>query len=139
LAVEDWRPALVLPATGQTLICTNGETLYVTDAQGVVQKTLRLHYRLGPLACSPDGKRIALGDADVGVIRVYDSDLQPTHQRFAADLLADARRVQLMGGSSGSMSMLSTLALNNRGALAFSVAGIICASSLSRMTAIPRD
>ena len=94
---------------------------------------------MGPIACSPDGKNLALADADIGVIRVYDENLQPTHQRFAADMLADARRVQLMGGNGGSSSMLSALALNNRGVLAFAVAGIVCVSSMSRMAVLPRD
>lgn len=137
LAVEDWRPTLALPASGNTIICSNGQTVYVTNADGTVQKTLTLHYRLGAMACSPDGKRLVLSDADFGVIRVYDADLQATHQRFAADLLADARRLQLMGGSGGSQSTLSALALNNRGALAFAVAGIVCVSNLNRMAVVP--
>lgn len=139
LAVEDWRPALALPASGDTIICSNGQTIFVTDADGTLRKQMPLHFRLGPLACSPDGKHLALGDADVGVIRVYDADLQATRQRFAADLLADARRVQLLGGGSGTSSMLTALALNNRGVLAFALGGTVCASSLSRMTAVPRD
>ncbi len=139
LATEDWRPTLLLPQTGNKIICSNGEMIVVTNAEGVVEKRLPLHYRLGPMACSPDGKNLALGDADIGVIRIYDSDLQATHQRFAADLLADARRVQLMGGTGGSSSMISALALNNRGVLAFAVAGIVCVSSMSRMSVHPRE
>jgi len=139
LAVEDWRPLLALPQAGNTVLCSNGETVVATDPAGQVRKRLALHYRLGPMACSPDGKNLALGDADIGVIRIYDADLQPTHQRFAADMLADARRVQLMGGAGGSSSMLTALALNNRGVLAFAVAGIVCVSSMSRMAVLPRD
>ena len=139
LAVEDWRPSLALPVSGNTVICSNGETVFVTDARGNLRQRLDLHYRLGSLACSPNGKYLALGDVDVGVIRVYDAHLQATHQRFAADLLADARRVQLIGGTSGSGAMLSALALNNRGALAFALAGMVCVSNLGRMTLIPRD
>lgn len=140
LAVEDWRPALALPSVGNRVICSNGDTVIVTDASGKIEQQLRLHYRLGPVACSPDGKYVALGDVDVGVIRVYNAELQPTHQRFAADLLADARRVQLLGGNtSGSGSMLSALALNNRGVLAFALGGMVCVSNVSRLSAIPRD
>ena len=139
LAVDDWRPSLILPQTGNTIICGNGDTIVATDPAGQVRKRLPLHYRMGPIACSPDGKNLALADADIGVIRVYDENLQPTHQRFAADMLADARRVQLMGGNGGSSSMLSALALNNRGVLAFAVAGIVCVSSMSRMAVLPRD
>jgi hypothetical protein len=139
LAVEDWRPMLVLPQTGNTIICGNGESVVVTDPSGQLRKRLPLHYRLGPMTCSPDGKNLALTDADIGVIRIYDGDLQPTHQRFAADLLADARRVQLIGGTGGASSMLTALALNNRGVLAFAVAGIVCVSSMNRMSVLPRD
>lgn len=139
LVVEDWRPTLLVPQTGNRIICSNGEVVVVTDAAGVVQHRLVPHYRLGAMACSPDGKNLALVDADTGVIRIYDADMQPTHQRFADDLLADARRVQLMGGSGSSQSMISALALSNRGVLAFAVAGIVCVSSTSRMAVHPRE
>jgi len=139
LAMDDWRPSLVLPQSGNTVICSNGETIVTTDPTGQVRKRLTLHYRLGPMTCSPDGKNLALADADIGVIRVYNTDLQPTHQRFAADMLADARRVQLIGGTGGSSSMLTALALNNRGVLGFAVAGIVCVSSMSRMAVLPRE
>lgn len=137
-AGDEWRPALAVAQGGASIFATNGETVVMTDGVGRERRRLELHYRLSALACSPDGQKLALGDAEVGVIRVYDSvNLSPTHQRFAADLLADARRVQLIGGSASFSSTVNALAVNNRGTLAFAIAGMVCVTSLSRMGVLP--
>ncbi len=137
-AADEWRPGIAV-AQGGTIFATDGHTLVKVDAGGRVRKRLDLHYHAGMVACSPDGSHVATTDAEIGVIRVYDgADLQPTHQRFASDLFAEARRAQLMGGSPGASASISALALSNRGVLAFALSGALCVSSLARMGVLPR-
>jgi len=136
---DEWRPALAVAQGGASIIASNGETVVITDGSGRLRQRLDLHYRRSALASSPDGQKLALADAEVGVIRVYDtSSLTATHQRFAADLLADARRVQLIGGTVSLSSSVHSLAINNRGTLAFAISGVICVTSVSRMGVLPR-
>src|SRR5690606_14476902 len=85
---EEFRPALVISHDGSTIFLTDGHCIVVVDGAGSITKRLDLHYRLGALNCSPDGKRCAVSDLDANLVRVYDGSLTQTHQRFAVDLLS---------------------------------------------------
>jgi hypothetical protein len=134
---EEFRPSLVISQGGASLFLTDGQTIVLMDATGRVRKRLDLHYRLGAISCSPDGHRFVVSDFDANVVRIYDGTLTPTHQRFAVDLLTEAKRSQLLASAAASAA-LGPLAINNKGALAFALSGTICVTSLSRMKAHPR-
>ncbi|MCZ2095918.1 MAG: hypothetical protein LC121_06520, partial [Anaerolineae bacterium] len=108
------------------------------DATGRVRKRLSLYYHLGAINCSPDGHRFVASDFDANVVRVYDGSLTPTHQRFAVDLLTEAKRSQLLASTLTASAALGPLAINNKGVLAFAVSGTICVTSLARMKAHPK-
>jgi hypothetical protein len=136
---EDWMPSIAIAYGGTPILCSDGRSIVLADATGKVQKRLTLPYQAGMLICSPDGQHVAVADAETGVIRVYSgADLLPTHQRFASDLLVEARRVQLMAGSAGSSTALSALAINNKGILAFAMSGVVCVTNIARMAVLPR-
>ena len=135
---EEFTPALTISHDGSVLALTDSRSIVLMDAAGALRKRIELHYRLGALVCSPDGKRFIVSDLDANVIRVYDADLVPTHQRFAVDLLAEAKKSQLFASSTMSSAALGPLAINNKGVLAFALAGTICVTSLARMKANPK-
>jgi hypothetical protein len=133
---DEFRPALALGAS--TLFLSDGHTVACIDFSGQVRKRFDLHYTLGAIACSPDGSRFVASDLDDNVVRIYDGDLQPTHQRHAVDLLAEAKRSQLLASSGASSAALGPLAIASKGALAFALSGTLCVTSLARLKAHPR-
>ncbi len=134
---EEFRPTLTISQGGTALFLTDGHTLLLMDSGGRLRKRLDLHYRLGAMCCSPDGKRFAASDLDANLVRVYDGDLIPTHQRHAVDLLAEAKRSQLLASLMASAA-LGPMAINNKGVLAFGISGTVCVTNLARMKAHPR-
>jgi hypothetical protein len=135
---EEFRPTLAIADDGSTLALTDGHSIVLFDGEGVQRKRIDLHYRLGALTAAPDGKRFVVSDLDANVIRVYDADLLPTHQRFAVDLLAEAKKSQLFASSAMSSAALGPLAISSKGVLAFALAGTVCVTSLARMKANPK-
>ncbi|MAS37887.1 MAG: hypothetical protein CL610_28080 [Anaerolineaceae bacterium] len=116
-----------------------GRTLLRVDADGRVQKRLQLHYALGAFACSPAGDLLVCSDRDTNVIRVYDStSLSPLHQRHAVDLVARATQVQLIADLPPVMVVLNNLSIGDNGLLAFALGGVVCATDITQMLAIPR-
>jgi len=76
---------------------------------------------------------------ETNVIRAYSgSDLTPTHQRHAIDLLADATQIQLLADLPPAQVAVSALTVTSKGVIAFALAGVICISDMSHMTALPR-
>jgi hypothetical protein len=133
----EMRPELAL--AGGAIFASDGQQILKFDAAGVRVGQLDVHYTLGALALSPDGRFLATSDLETGVLRVYSgADLKATHQRFATDLMAEARRVQLVPGSMSPSAAVGALALSSKGTLAFSVSGLVCVTSLSRMKRVPR-
>src|SRR5690606_16994667 len=120
---EEFRPALVISQDGSNIFLTDGHCIVLMDNTGTLVRRLDLHYRLGALACSPDGKRCAVSDLDANLIRVYDASLAQTHQRFAVDLLSEAKKSQLFASPGTSSAALGPLAISNKGALAFAMSG----------------
>lgn len=135
---EEFRPVLVVSPDGNALSVTDGKSLVLVNPDGEIRKRLELHYRLGALNCSPDGKRFVASDLDANVVRVYDEDLNQTHQRYAVDLLAEAKKSQLIASSAMATAALGPLAISSKGVLAFALSGMICVTSLARMKAQPK-
>ncbi|HLV35884.1 MAG TPA: hypothetical protein VKY59_12245 [Spirillospora sp.] len=131
--------AVALPDADDTLYVAYDRCLLNVSAEGQVRKRLELHYPIGAFACSPRGHLLACSDKDTNVIRVYDGEtLHPLRQRHALDLMAKATQVQLIADQPPSMVMLNTLTINDQGALAFGLAGVICVTDVSQMLALPQ-
>jgi hypothetical protein len=135
---EEFSPTIVIAQAGTGLFLSDGQVVLAMDTSGRVRKRLNLHYRLGAINCSPDGHRFVASDMDSNVVRIYDGDLLPTHQRYAVDLLAEAKKAQLLASASMSSAALGPLAINNKGVLAFALSGTVCVTSLARMKAHPK-
>ncbi len=123
---------------GNQIMVTDGQSVVMMDALGKVRKRLELHYSLGAWGVSQDGKWLATGDAETGVMRLYDgTTLMPAYQRFAIDLAADARRLNPSAGNQPSSVVPGVLALTNRGVLAFAMGSLLCVTSMTKMRAVP--
>jgi hypothetical protein len=134
---EEMQPALAIAAEADVLVASDGTRLITADLTGRVLCTLDLYYAMGVAAISPDAAHIGVTDMESGVIRVYDAELRQTHQRFGIDLMADAKRAQLVttGGVSG--AAIGPLIFGPRGLLAFAMGGAVCVTSLARMKVLP--
>lgn len=136
---EDYRPVLAIADGGAAVFAAVGREIVLTDAGGRVKKRISTHYSIGRMVCSPDGKLLATCDTETGVIRVYDGDdLTPGFQRHAIDLLHHATQTQLIADFPPASAAPSTLAINNQGRLAFTISGVVCATALKQMDALPR-
>jgi hypothetical protein len=134
----DTSPIVVTPQGGKVIYITDGQQLCAFDTAGKPQKRLELHYPLGLMAASPDSKWLIVSDAETGVLRVYRADdLQVTHQRYAIDLAADARRMNTAAGAPPTTHVPNALAINNRGIIAFGLGGLLCVTSMTKMRAVP--
>lgn len=69
-------------------------------------------------------------DPETGVIRVYNRpELAPTHQRHALDLLQDADQLQLIADLPPFGAAPGAMAIDDTGALAFNISGVVCGST----------
>ncbi len=139
------KPAENLPVSvavaqgGGAVFASDGRQIVLTDSSGAVKRRLDAHYTVGRIACAPDGRLLATTDLDTNVIRVYNgADLTATHQRHAVDVLAAAQQVQLIADEPPALGALNALVLGGKGALAFALAGVVCASATSELNALPR-
>jgi hypothetical protein len=136
---EDSKFSLAIASGGAAIFVSDGRELVLTNTAGQVQKRQPVHYFVGRIACSPNGKLLATSDPETGVIRVYSgADLTPTHQRHAIDLLQDAPQLQLIADLPPFNAASGTLVIDDRGRLAFSISGVICATELKQLDALPR-
>jgi hypothetical protein len=136
---NDYPPLLAIADGGSAVFAAAGHEMILTDASGRVKKRLGIHYFVGRLVCSPDGKLLATCDTETGVIRIYDGeDLTPTYQRHAIDLLHNATQMQLIADFPPAAAAPAALAINNQGHLAFTISGVVCATALKQMDALPR-
>lgn len=135
---EELQPYVVAADGGSRIFAADGEQIAAFDGDGRLIKRLHTGYMLGALACSPDGTMLVTSDLDANIIRVYDGrDLTPTHQRFALDLLADAKRTQSISSALAANTAVGALAINNKGVIAFAMSGMVCATNLTRLLALP--
>lgn len=137
---DDIQPDISIADGGGILFVSDGQRVAVCENLGKAIRCVDMHYSVGTLACSPDGKLLLVSDMDAGVLRVYSGkELALTHQRFATDLLTDAKRAQLIPTSSGSVAgvALGPVVMGLKGVFAFAIAGMICATNVARMK-VPR-
>ncbi len=131
---DDLQPAAAISEGGEYCFLTDGARIAIFDLTGKLQKTIELHFSLGAFSVSPDGTTIVAGDLDAGVLRVYGGrNWVPTYQRFAVDVLAEAKRAQLMGIGTTSGAALGPIAVGAKGALAFALAGTVCVTTIARL------
>ncbi len=131
-------PAAVLLRQDRVFV-VHGRQIIETDPNGKVVKTQELHYPIGAFAVSADGQHLACCDRDTSVIRVYDSAaMTPRYQRHAEDLIAKATQVQLLADLPPRMVVLNSLAINDRGVLAFALAGVVCVTDTTQMNVLPQ-
>src|SRR5690606_18652610 len=83
------QPEVEVSQGGTSIFVSDGQQIVLFDPSGRERKRLSLHYTVGEMACSPDGKLLVTSDVESGVVRIYNGlELVATHQRFAIDLLA---------------------------------------------------
>lgn len=135
---DELQPHLAVIHGGGGVFVSDGEQIALYDGDGRLVKQIYAGYTVGALTCSPDGAFLATGDLDSNMIRVYDGKaLTPTHQRFAVELLADAKKTQTISSALAANTAVGTLALTNKGVIVFAMSGMVCATNLSRMIALP--
>ncbi len=134
----DSRLNLLVPQATGSLVVSDGERLVITDSAGRVQHELTAHYTIGPVAVSPNGQLIVLGDIDDNLLRVYQKDLHQTHQKHAIDLVVEARQVQLLASLPGRKAALAALDVSNDGDVVFALGGVVCATHLAALDALPQ-
>ncbi len=135
---DEMQPHLAIVEGGTGVFVSDGEQIALFDGEGILVKTMHTGYTVGALACSPDGTFLLTGDLDSNIIRVYNGkNFTPTHQRFAVDLLADAKKTQSISSALAANTAVGTLAITNKGVIVFAMSGMICATNLTRMTAMP--
>ncbi len=134
----DARLSLLAPSGTGTLVVSDGEHVAIVDSAGRVQHQWQAHYAAGPVAASPNGKIIALADIDDNVIRIYDGELHPTHQKHAIDLIAEARQVQLLASLPGRKAALSAMDVSDDGVIIFALGGVVCVTRLEALDVLPQ-
>ncbi len=138
--LDELAPALAVTDDGSRVFASDGQRLSVVDAAGRVVRRIETPYPLGTLNCSGEGKWLVTTDLESNVVRAYaTTDLSVSHQRFVVDLLADARRAQVLPVAVTTGAAVGPIAINSRGVVAFGTSsGLVCATSLTRMKAVPR-
>ncbi len=139
--LDELAPSLAVTDDGKQIFASDGLRLSIVDEAGRIVRRTETPYPLGTLACSGDGKWLVTTDLESNVIRAYASaDLTVTHQRFVVDLLADARRAQVLPVAVTTGAAVGPITINARGVVAFATSsGLVCATSLTRMKAVPRS
>jgi hypothetical protein len=136
---EDASPLLAISDGGSALFVSNGREIVLTDTGGKVKKRQAVHYLIGRMVCSPNGQHVMTSDPETGVIRVYNGeDLTPTHQRHAMDMLQDADELQLLADLPPWGAAPGSMAIDDKGNVAFNISGVVCVTALKRMDALPR-
>lgn len=140
LQVDDLVGATVIISNGGgTIFATDGKQIIMTDISGDILHRLTVHYNIRQIACSSGGGMVVTSDNEAGLIRLYSgSDLTPTHQRFAVDLIAEAQQVQLMADLPPLSVAISALTAGNRGGIGFAMSGVICMTNVNQLTKLPR-
>lgn len=135
---EHILPDVVISDNANAIFASDGYRLVRVNREGKVVKTETMMYFIGQLTCSPDGRYCATSDSETGIIRVYsDEALRFSHQKFAVDLYADARPVQLLASMPTPRLAVAVMALTNNGVLAFAMEGMMTVSHLNKMQKIP--
>lgn len=132
-------PDLVIADRGAAIFASDGSSVVRVNGMGTLQKTLILPYTVGKIACSRDGRYLAATDPETGVIRIYDGQsFTFTHQKFALDLYASARQIQLLADTPTPHIAVSALHISSSGDLFFALDGIIVSTHIDAMLQMPR-
>lgn len=135
----DLQPGLAVSRGGSAIFVSDGQRIVLTGTSGKIRGELDVHYFIGKLICSPNGRLLATSDAETGVIRIYSGiDLSPMYQRFAIDLLAEATQVQLMADLPPVQVAPRALVMDDSGVLAFAMSGVICVTDTTFMNTLPQ-
>jgi hypothetical protein len=136
---EDAQPALAIAEGGSAIFASDGRGIALTDTGGKIKKHLDVHYLIGRMVCSPNGKHLVTSDPETGVIRVYNGeDLMPSRQRHAMDMLQDAPELQLLAELPPWGAAPGAIVIDDKGNLAFNISGVVCVTALKQMDALPR-
>lgn len=123
---------------GSQILLVQPSTLRLIDTAGKTVRSHDIHYSIGPIAISPNGNWVAASDTDHQVIRLYNRDIIPVRQQHAVDLVAKAQQLQLFASVPAAAAPLAALDISDSGALAFAMAGILCASHVDRLSDLPQ-
>lgn len=135
----DLQPGLAISRGGSAIFVSNGQRIILTGTSGKTRRDLEVHYFIGKMICSPNGRLLATSDLETGVIRIYNGlDLAPVYQRFAIDLLAEATQVQLIADLPPVQVAPRALVMDDNGVLAFAMSGIICVTDSTFMDELPQ-
>jgi len=139
LTIEpELRPDLTITGNGSSIFVSDGKQIAVYSAAGKLKRKLEVHYTMGMMRPSSNGKVVVTTDLDNGVIRIYHGEtFALMYQRFAVDLIAEARRIVITPGPAFPAGAIGSIAVNTRGVLAFTVGGVVCVTSLSRFKPLP--
>jgi hypothetical protein len=130
-------PSLAITRKASAIYVGAGHDIVKTNASGSILQRITTHFEIGSLLCSPDGQWVVATDLESGVIRVYGGvDLKLHYQRFAIDLLANARQLQLLADLPPTAVAPNALAIADDGTLALALSGILCVTSLDEMIQI---
>ena len=130
---------LVISHGGRLIFLTDGGQIVMADTRGAVLRRVAVPYEIRQLACSPAGDIVVTSDNEAGLIRVYSgADLALSHQRFAQDLIAAARQIQLMADLPPVSAAINALAAGHRGAVGFAMSGVICMTNVNQMARLPQ-
>ncbi len=137
---ENLLPDVVIDHIGDSVFASDGKHLLRTTADGTARQWLfrYMPYPIGKIACSPSGVYYATTDPETGIIRVYSgARLDFTHQKFAVDLFASAKQVQLIADVPTQRLGVSALAITDDGTLAFALEGIVTVAHIQAMEKMP--
>jgi hypothetical protein len=129
---------LFISTGGEFVLLVEPGNLRRLDTAGKVLRTAEIHYTVGPVAMSPDGNWLMVGDADHQLLRLYNRDLILIRQQHGVDLLSRARPVQLFVDVPTPSAPLAALDITNEGVFSFAVAGILCTAHIDLMTELPQ-
>jgi hypothetical protein len=137
LSVDGVVPSLAIARKASAVYISTGRDIVKTNSTGSVLQRITTHFDIGSVLCSPDGQWVVATDLESGVIRVYGgADLKLRYQRFAIDLLANARQLQLLADLPPTSVAPNALAISDDGTLALALSGILCVTSLDEMIQI---
>lgn len=132
--------AVAVTRGGNQIFASDGTRLVLADASGKVMQRIQTHYFIQKLACSTNGATTVVSDLESGVLRLYrGSDLTPTHQKFALDLMLKAESVQLLGDLPPPGTGVKHLAAYGQGIIVFTMAGTLCMSAAAHMDELPQQ
>lgn len=134
---DGYLPDVEIADGGSAVYASDGEQVVRTAQDGTVTKTLTVPYQVGQIACSRDGETLITTDSETGILRVYQGEhLRFTHQKFAVDLVAAAKQVQLLADIPTPRLGVSALAVTNTGVIVFAMDGIVTVTDFKAMQAI---